>query len=202
MTKQELTTRDKIMDIAHDLFAKKGFDAVSVREISKEAVVNLSAINYHFENKLSLFRSVMQKSIESIVEDLEAIFISNPDIEALEYIDKMFSFLVKNQLRLFSSFKFFMSMSDVFKDLEVECLKDDKPPGGVILENLIRKENSSVADEDLMWVIRSIVGLTFHKSIIACNNKFLEQKKEFGITQNSLKKDLLRSSKVLLDSLS
>lgn len=201
MTKQELNTRDKIMDVAHELFAKNGFDAVSVRDISNKAEVNISAISYHFENKLGLFRSVMQNSIESIVEDLERIYNEQPNLTTLEYISQMFDFFTSNKLRLMSSFKFFMSMSEVFEGIEVDCLKGDKPPGGEIIEILLKRENPSISEEDLGWAIRSIAALTFHKSIIACNETFLEQKKEFGITRELFKQDLLRSSKLIVDSL-
>ena len=52
--KQLKTTRACILDVAEDLFAEQGFDRVSIRDITKQARVNLAAINYHFGGKEDL----------------------------------------------------------------------------------------------------------------------------------------------------
>lgn len=44
-------TRDVILDVAERLFSEHGFEGTSVRDIIKEAGVNLGAINYHFGTK-------------------------------------------------------------------------------------------------------------------------------------------------------
>ena len=46
---------------AEQLFAQKGFAAVSVREITAAADTNLAAINYHFGNKMNLYLSVFKE---------------------------------------------------------------------------------------------------------------------------------------------
>ncbi len=53
-------TRDRILDEAEALFARKGFQAVSVREITSAAHCNLAAVNYHFGNKENLYLEVFR----------------------------------------------------------------------------------------------------------------------------------------------
>jgi AcrR family transcriptional regulator len=53
-------TRDRILDEAEVLFARKGFQAVSVREITSAARCNLAAVNYHFGNKENLYLEVFR----------------------------------------------------------------------------------------------------------------------------------------------
>ena len=53
-------TRDRILDEAEVLFARKGFQAVSVREITSAAHCNLAAVNYHFGNKENLYLEVFR----------------------------------------------------------------------------------------------------------------------------------------------
>jgi AcrR family transcriptional regulator len=48
-------TKDKILAAAKELFAKKGFDGTSTREIVNAAGVNISLIAYHFGGKENLF---------------------------------------------------------------------------------------------------------------------------------------------------
>ena len=43
-----MSTKTKILDAAEILFADKGFNGTSLREITSQAEVNLAAVNYHF----------------------------------------------------------------------------------------------------------------------------------------------------------
>lgn len=54
-------TRERLLDEAEKLFALKGFDGVSVREITARAGAHLSAINYHFGSKKNLYLSVFEE---------------------------------------------------------------------------------------------------------------------------------------------
>lgn len=49
------STRDRILIEAGKIFARKGFRATTVREISDAAEVNLASINYYFGDKKSLY---------------------------------------------------------------------------------------------------------------------------------------------------
>jgi AcrR family transcriptional regulator len=53
-------TRERILDQAEILFAQKGYQAVSVREITTAAHCNLAAVNYHFGNKENLYLEVFR----------------------------------------------------------------------------------------------------------------------------------------------
>mgnify|MGYP000128516938 CR=1 FL=1 len=53
-------TRDRILDKAEILFARKGYHGVSVREITNAADCNLAAVNYHFGKKQNLYLEVFR----------------------------------------------------------------------------------------------------------------------------------------------
>ena len=48
-------TRDRILSAAQKLFAEKGFDSTSVRDITTEAGCNVASVNYHFGGKDNLY---------------------------------------------------------------------------------------------------------------------------------------------------
>jgi AcrR family transcriptional regulator len=48
---QPVRTRDRILDIALDLFIEQGFDKTSLREIADQLGFSKAAIYYHFESK-------------------------------------------------------------------------------------------------------------------------------------------------------
>lgn len=60
------TTRAAILDAAERLFSKNGVDGTSMREISKEAGVNLGAINYHFGAKDRLALEVFARRLQPV----------------------------------------------------------------------------------------------------------------------------------------
>jgi len=54
-------TRDTILDAAERLFAARGFDAATVKELGAEAGVNPALIYYYFENKQGLHHAVLDR---------------------------------------------------------------------------------------------------------------------------------------------
>jgi len=65
-------TRERLFNAAEKLFSARGFKDVTVREICHEAGANVAAINYHFGDKLGLYRAVMRTAIDTIREVTEA----------------------------------------------------------------------------------------------------------------------------------
>ena len=62
-------TKSQILDTAERLFAQKGFDAVSLRNIVTVAKVNLAAVHYHFGSKQSLLHTVVARRLRPINEE-------------------------------------------------------------------------------------------------------------------------------------
>jgi AcrR family transcriptional regulator len=67
-----------LLDVAERLFAGKGFEAVSVRDITREAEVNVAAVNYHFGSRELLVNLIIIRHFRPINEERLA------RIEALE----------------------------------------------------------------------------------------------------------------------
>src|SRR5258706_13406180 len=56
------TTRDRLISAAEQLFAARGIDAVSLREINRASGArNAIAVQYHFEDRAGVVRAVLQK---------------------------------------------------------------------------------------------------------------------------------------------
>ena len=61
MPRPKRTTKDKLMDAAEKLFARRGFYGVSLRDITAEADVKLALVNYHFGTKKNLLAEVIDR---------------------------------------------------------------------------------------------------------------------------------------------
>ena len=57
-------TRDRLLKVAERLFADRGFRKVTIREVCRAAHANVAAVNYHFGDKLGLYREVLQAAID------------------------------------------------------------------------------------------------------------------------------------------
>jgi AcrR family transcriptional regulator len=62
-------TRNLIIKAAVSLFAEKGFERSSVRDIITKARVNQAAINYHFKGKDGLYFEVLKIAFKTLTED-------------------------------------------------------------------------------------------------------------------------------------
>jgi len=78
---QETSTKDKILLTAGPIFAEKGFEAATVREICEVASVNVASINYYFGDKAQLYletvRAARQRRAEKFPFD-ENLFNGDP----------------------------------------------------------------------------------------------------------------------------
>jgi AcrR family transcriptional regulator len=63
-------TREKVLRAAEEIFADRGFDGATVREICLRAGANVAAVNYYFGDKLSLYTEVLQRFARTL--DVEA----------------------------------------------------------------------------------------------------------------------------------
>jgi AcrR family transcriptional regulator len=59
-------TRARVLKAAARLFAERGFNHVSVRDICKEAGANVASVNYHFGDKLGLYRELIGSVAEGM----------------------------------------------------------------------------------------------------------------------------------------
>ena len=65
-------TRERLLEAAKRLFAERGFKHVTVREICRAAQANVASVNYHFGDKLGLYREIVQSAIERMRATNEA----------------------------------------------------------------------------------------------------------------------------------
>jgi len=86
----------QIMEAAEELFAEKGFDGTSVRDISEKADVNLAMISYYFGSKEKLLEALFtfrsepsMLKVESMLGDKESSSLQKLYNLIDYYIDKI-----------------------------------------------------------------------------------------------------------------
>lgn len=101
-------SKNRILAAATTLFAKKGFDGTSIREICKKAEVNICMISYYWGGKRELYEGIIENLIERQTEYSKTFMDLNKNpseltkaecIELLGTIlDKAVDFLYSNKI--------------------------------------------------------------------------------------------------------
>ena len=95
-----MSTKNKILDAAEYLFADKGFNGTSLREITSQAEVNLAAVNYHFGSKKELIKAVMSRYMNELSPRLESSLEVLCDSEQPLTLVEVFSAFIEPLLSL------------------------------------------------------------------------------------------------------
>jgi AcrR family transcriptional regulator len=61
---RKINTKEIILEVALNLFSKKGYSGVSIRDICKEVGIKESSVYNHFKNKQEIFHTLCQHFME------------------------------------------------------------------------------------------------------------------------------------------
>jgi AcrR family transcriptional regulator len=103
MARPRRTTKEKLLDAAEKLFARKGYHGTSLRTITRAAGVDLALVNYHFGGKQPLFEAVIdrrgamlnEERLRRLAEMRRAAEPGHPSTEAVvsAFFDPILDFL-------------------------------------------------------------------------------------------------------------
>ena len=65
--------RRALLEGARKLFLTRGFASVSIRQIAAEAGTSTAAIHYHFDDKLGLYRAMLEEAVAPVAEALRRL---------------------------------------------------------------------------------------------------------------------------------
>ncbi|MAZ47057.1 MAG: hypothetical protein CME65_00750 [Halobacteriovoraceae bacterium] len=197
----DISTKEKILKIAHGLFAQKGLYGVSVREIATACDVNVAAINYHFKNKECLYAQTILSSIKNVEIDLNQIYEQDKSIDPVTFSLKIMDYFMQNSHKL-RSIIIMISSSDDAPDEILEHMREYKgPPGMLSFNKIIQEYYPKASEHDILWVMRSVIGVIMHKAMIMCNHSICSSMEDIGVTMETFKNDLSRLTKALLRDL-
>jgi AcrR family transcriptional regulator len=96
--KETIEPKQRILDAAILLFAKKGYAGVGVREIAKEANVNIAMISYYYEGKAGILKSIIEEYFTCFHLWIAGIDFSSqtPEKNVRELIGKIIDFVREN----------------------------------------------------------------------------------------------------------
>ncbi len=86
----------RLLDIAAEIFAEKGYHGASIRDLSKRAGVSLSGLYYYFTSKEELLSMIQERSLRRVVAELRR------KLEGVEGPEERLRILVHNHVHFFA----------------------------------------------------------------------------------------------------
>ena len=93
----KLNTKDTIVQVAGNLFAKYGFYKTSMDEVAKVARKAKGSLYYHFRSKEDLFKEVLARELESVKSGLSEVVKEHNGAN-----DRLIFFYLKKRMELLS----------------------------------------------------------------------------------------------------
>jgi len=161
------TTKCKILECAKSLFCKHGIDGTSIRDIAKNADVNLSAINYHFKSKENLYKEIFTTEYIQLSNEIEKLLDNSKSIIDLSSLT--FNLLKKNGKSLLFIFHSFLNLDLDPKLFYNEDIREFGPIGTkTFLKQLdldLGAKESEISIEKKIWLVRSLLAMIIHIAI-------------------------------------
>jgi AcrR family transcriptional regulator len=154
-------TKARILEAAENLFGMNGFDAVSLREITTAAGVNLAAVNYHFQSKDTLIDAVIARRIEPVNARRFALLDEagpHPTVEQIleAFLRPVFEIQIKLLIPLMGRV---MSNPDVFID---RLFTKHLAPVGLRFSTALGTALPGLPIVDVAWRLHFSVGVMTH----------------------------------------
>jgi AcrR family transcriptional regulator len=167
-TSRRPATRDRILDAAEELFARHGFDATSLREITSAAGVNLAAVNYHFQSKEALLKAVVGRRLTPLNERRLALLdeIERAAAPGQPTLEAIFEALLTPVLYVQASAPNFAPiigrMYTAPGSLIEMVIRDHLRPVAERFIPVLHRALPHLSLEDLMWRIQFTIGAMSH----------------------------------------
>lgn len=195
-----LTTKENIINQAGELFALKGFNGASIRDISRACDVNIAAINYHFQSKENLFIDVVRSHYSHLEREVESI--SKRPIEMDVFFVQVFRMLVDHSSMVLNTFKLFMNdQVHPGDDLLLSERGTFGPPGIDFAMAKMKKDYPTINETNRFFVVKNLFFVICHSALaLSCPVLKKRATKEVGYTKKDHEKNIKHLFRALITS--
>lgn len=159
------STKEKILDVAEGLFAEHGFNDTSLRTITSKANVNLASVNYHFGDKKTLVRAVLNRYLEAFMPAVKQSLMALNEQESYS-MEEVFESLrgplkALSQIRPSGTSRFMLLIGRGYTDVQghlrwfITTRYDDVLS---LFTQSVMKANPNLTRETLFWRLHFTLG--------------------------------------------
>lgn len=154
----------EILKVAETLFAEKGFEGTSIRDISKEANINVAMVSYYFGSKEKLLEALILYKTSGLKEQL--VNLIEEKLEPVEKINKLIELYV-NRLNcnrgIYRVLHF--ELASMKRALKIQSLSDIKKANLQSLEIIVHEgQIKGIFRKDVIipLIMPTMLGTYFH----------------------------------------
>jgi len=194
----------EILLVAEKLFSEHGFDGTSIRDISKEAKINIAMISYYFGSKEKLLEALIINRISDLRLQMESLY--KEDLSPFEKIDKLIELYITRINKNCGVYQIIhFEITSKKRDINYDAFNDVKKYNLQVLKNIIEEGQSKgmfTKNVNVALIPPTIMGTYFHFQM---NKPFyadlfdLKTKEDFNnYIVNDLTKHIQQTIKALL----
>ncbi len=146
---KDLSTKDRLLQAAMEVFAAKGFQTATVREICQAAGTNVAAVNYHFGDKERLYAAVLWHVFEDYGTSKDRETVRDKALPP----EKRLARLIETEIHYFYKTKDQMNFTGHHFPLFLMEMAHPSPSLDKVVEHFIRPDY-----EVTMEILRDIMG--------------------------------------------
>jgi AcrR family transcriptional regulator len=154
----------QILQVAEKLFAEKGYDGTSIRDISKEAKINIAMVSYYFGSKEKLLERLIYFRTSGLKMKLENLFKENlPPLEKIEKFIELYIERIDHNRDLYQILHFEISSNK--RAMDLKAFTDIKKGNLESLTKIIEEgqaQNSFKKEINVPLLTPTILGTYFH----------------------------------------
>lgn len=154
----------QILQVAEQLFAEKGFDGTSIRDIAKHAKINIAMVSYYFGSKEKMLEAVIMSRISDLKIQLENLLKEN--LSPMEKVDKLIDFYIaRMQKNRFIYQIVHFELSNKKREVNLKSFTEVKRKNAAFLKEIINEGQEKGIfrkDVNIYLIPPTVLGTYFH----------------------------------------
>lgn len=164
----------EILQVAEKLFAEDGFDGTSIRQIAKEAKVNIAMISYYFGSKEKLLETLIIHRTSGMKMQLENIY--RDDLTPIEKVERLIDLYISriNKNKCMYQILHF-ELSNKKRIMDMQAFMNIKKENSELFRKIIvegQEKGAFRKDVNIPLITPTIMGILVHFQM---NRLYFEQ---------------------------
>lgn len=181
----------QIIQVAEKLFADKGFDGTSVRDIADAADVNVAMISYYFGSKEKLLEALFIYRSQTSIAHLQQL-IFNKDVSVLQKVYQLIDYYI-DRVQTYPCFNKIMMREQVatLKNATTGMIMDYKKRNMSLIKQLIQegqKKGEFKKNVDVSLMMTTLIGTISY--VITTQHYYKELNNLQSLSEEEFKKHL------------
>ncbi|AWA31450.1 TetR family transcriptional regulator [Flavobacterium magnum] len=154
----------RILQVAEQLFAEKGFDGTSIRNIAREAKINIAMVSYYFGSKEKMLEALIISRISDLKIQLENL-IREP-LTPIEKVDRLIELYIARMHKNRCIYQIVhFELSNKKREVNLKSFTDVKRKNFEFLREIINEGQEKGVfrkDVNIYLIPPTILGTYFH----------------------------------------